>query len=137
MPRFLMMVYSDPAAAGTGGPTPELVEKMRRYNEELVKAGTLLAADGLFPPKLASNVLFRGGTPSVVDGPYAEAKEMVGGFWIMKADSLESAVGIAERAPLPDGGRIEVRQIAEIEDYSEEVQEARGPDLDLPDQTRA
>jgi hypothetical protein len=138
MARFLMMVYSDPAAAGSGGPTPELVEKMRRYNEELAKAGTLLAADGLFPPKLASNVLFReGGTPSVVDGPYAESKEMVGGFWIMRAGSLGEAVAIAERAPLPEGGRIEVRQIAEVEDYSEEVQEARGPDLDLPDQTSA
>ena len=69
--------------------------------------------------------------------PFAEAKEMVGGFWIMRADSLDDAVAIAARAPLPDGGRIEVRQIAEIEDYSQDVQEARGPDLDLPDQTRA
>src|SRR3954454_24893115 len=137
MPRFLMMVYSDPAAAAPGGPTPELVEKMARYNEELAKVGTLLAADGLFPPKMASNVTFRGGTASVIDGPYAEAKEMVGGFWIVRADSPEAAVENDARAPLPDGGRIEVRQITKMADYSEEVQEARGPDLDLPDQTRA
>jgi hypothetical protein len=135
MPRFLLMVYSDPDTGG--GPDPEVVAQMARYNEELAKAGALLAADGLFPPKMASNVVFAGGRPSVTDGPFAESKEMVGGFWIVRADSRDAAVEIAAQAPLPDGGRIEVRQIADVGDYSQEVQDARGPDLDLPDQTQA
>ena len=138
MPRFLMMVYNEvaPAPGGGGGPDPALVEKMSRYNEELARAGTLLAADGLFPPAMASQVSFAGEAPSVTDGPFAEAKEMVGGFWIMRASSLADATAIAARAPLPSG-RIEVRQIADVGDYPDEVQAARGPDLDLPEQTSA
>jgi hypothetical protein len=136
MPRFLMMVYNE-VDGPSGGPDPAVVEKMTRYNEELARAGTLLAADGLFPPSLASQVSFADEAPSVTDGPFAEAKEMVGGFWIMRAESLEEATAIAARAPLPSG-RIEIRQIADISDYSEEVQQARGPvDLDLPEQTSA
>jgi hypothetical protein len=131
--RFLMLVYS----GETGGPTPELVEKMSKYNEELTKAGALLALDGLHPPKEAASVVVqKGGDKSVKDGPFAEAKEMVGGYWIIKADSRGEAVEWAKKAPVLEGTRIEVRQIAEIEEFPEEIQEARGElSKEPPEQT--
>ncbi len=132
--RFLMMVYS---GENSQGPTPELVAEMSKFNQKLDEAGALLALDGLFPPSMAASVTFNGpGRSNVIDGPFTEAKEMVGGFWIIKADSRDAAVEWARQAPMPEGARIEVRQIADREDYSEEVQEAR-VEFDPPEQTRS
>ena len=109
--RFLLLVY--PGENDTG-PTAELVEAMKRYSEELARIGALLALDGLHPPSEATRLTFSGGDrPSVTDGPFAEAKELVGGFWIMQARSKAEAVELASRAPVADG-TIEVRQIDEL-----------------------
>ena len=114
MPRFLLLVYpgeTDP------GPTLERVQAMNAYNEELMRAGALLALDGLHPPAAATRLSFSGGgRPRVTDGPFTEAKELVGGFWIIQARSKDEAVEWASRAPVGDG-TIEVRQIAEETDH--------------------
>jgi hypothetical protein len=125
MPRFMMFTYPGPS---NPGPTVELVSKMARYNEELRNAGALLELDGLHPPAAAASVTFPEGRPTIIDGPFAEAKEMVGGYWVIRVDSMQDAIDWATRAPLGDGDRIEIRQIAELEEYPEDVQAARtGP----------
>lgn len=126
MSRFMLFVMSDAeAAAGQSGPPPvELVAKMNAFNEEMLRAGVLLAADGLMPSSTGVRVKFEGGErPSVVDGPFAEAREVVGGYWIIQARTQEEAVEWASRAPLP-GGTIEIRKLGDPEDYPEEVAEA-------------
>ena len=138
MSRFMLFVMHD-AAAEQSGPPPvemvELVEKMNAFNEEMLRAGVLLAADGLMPASAGARVRFDGGErPSVVDGPFAEAKEVVGGYWIIQARTQEEAVEWASRAPLP-GGTIEIRKIGEPEDYPDEVAEASGLTREPPEQT--
>lgn len=120
------------------GPTLEVVEAMNRYNEELAKVGALLALDGLHPPSSATRLTFsRGGErPTVTDGPFTEAKEFVGGYWIIQARSPEEAVELASRAPIGDG-TIEVRRIAEGSDYPPEIEEAAKLSQDPPEQTFA
>ena len=119
------------------GPTLERVQAFNAYNEELNRAGALLALDGLLPSSKGSRVRFRPGEqPTVTDGPFTEAKELVGGYWIIQARSKEEAVEWARRAPVGDG-TIEVRQIGEAADYSPDVQEARKLSSLPPDQTVA
>ena len=120
--RFMMFVY--PGDYEIEDLTVEAVSEMTRFNEELTKAGVVLAMDGLTPPSASASVTYSGGKPSVTDGPYAEAKEVVGGYWILETKSKEEALEWASRAPMNDGDRIEVRQIAEMEDYPEEIQQA-------------
>lgn len=136
MSRFMLFVMHD-ADVPTGGPPPlELVEKMNEFNEEMVRAGVMLAGDGLMPPSQGARVVFgRGERPSVVDGPFAEAREVVGGYWIIQARSKEEAIEWASRAPLP-GGTIEIRKIGEAEDYPEEIAEASRMSQEGPEQTR-
>ena len=119
--RFMMLMYP---GEGNQGPTPEVVAVMSRYNAELEKAGALLSLDGLHPPAHAASVTFPGGKPTVVDGPFSEAKEVVGGYWIIRASSKQEALDWAARCPAGEGDRIEVRQIAGMSDYSEDVQAA-------------
>jgi hypothetical protein len=97
---------------------------MMKYNEALQEAGVLLALDGLHPPSMGARVSFAGGKPMVTDGPFAEAKEVLGGSWIIRVASKEEAVAWAARCPASDNEVIEVRQIQEMEDFSEDVQEA-------------
>ena len=119
--RFLMMmiprVYQPdtPAAerAGEGfTPPAEAVAKMMKYNEELAKAGALVALDGLHPLAKGARVSFRAGKTMVTDGPFIESKEVLGGYWIIQAKSREEAVQWARRAPAAEGDVIEVRQIS-------------------------
>ncbi len=133
--RFMLMVYS---GEYSGEPPLEAVQAMQRFNEELLQAGALLSADGLMPPSTATRLTFpeRGGEPSITDGPFAEAKELIGGYWIIQAASQEEAVAWAARAPLW-GGSIEVRRIGEPEDYSPEIAEASKLSVDPPEQTVA
>jgi hypothetical protein len=135
--RFMLLVYSDETDAG---PTLEMVQAMSRYNEELAKAGALLALDGLLPPSTATRLTFssRGGgdRPAVTDGPFTEAKEFVGGYWIIQARSQEEAVELASRAPVREG-TIEVRRIAEGSDYTPEIEEAAKLSQEPPEQTFA
>src|SRR5207302_1207079 len=102
--------------------------KMMKFNEELVKSGVLLELAGLETPSKAARVTFKGGKATVTDGPFAESKEVVGGFWILQCKSKEEAVEWARRCPTPDGDFIEVRKIMGPEDYSPEVQAAAKSD---------
>jgi hypothetical protein len=129
--RFMMFIKIDPDYEGQE-PSVEDVNAMTRYNEELLKAGAMLAGDGLQPPSLGARVEFgAGGAPSVVDGPYAEAKEVIGGYWIIEVKSRDEAIEWATRVPAGEGNAIELRQIFEMSDFSPEVQEA-GRLSDLP-----
>jgi len=135
--RFMLFVYPSETGEG-GGPTLELVEAMNRYNEELAKAGALLALDGLHPPATATRLSFAPGSerPTVTDAPFTESKEFVGGYWIIQARSQEEAVEWASRAPVGDG-TIEVRRIAEGSDYPPEIEAAARLSQEPPEQTLA
>jgi hypothetical protein len=123
--RFMMLMIPN-IPADDWMPSAEAVAAMTRYNEELSNAGVLLALDGLHPPTEAARVTFSGGTPTVTDGPFAEAKEVVGGYWLIDVRSREEAVEWATRCPGDDGNVIEVRQIFDLEDFPPDVQAAAG-----------
>jgi hypothetical protein len=120
--RFMMFMYPQIDEVDWN-PTAEDVAAMSRYNEELRKAGMLLALDGLKPPSEGASVSFSGGEVTVTDGPFAEAKEVVGGYWLIQARSTDEAVEWAKRCPGQDC-RIEVRPVFEMEDFPPDVQEA-------------
>jgi len=107
---------------------------MGNYNESLQKAGVLLAVDGLHPPSRAARVSFSGGKPEVTDGPFAEAKEVVGGYWIIQVKSREEAIEWASRCPGSDDEVIEVRQIQEFSDFPADVQKAVAALREMPAQ---
>ena len=118
-------------------PSAEAMAEMGRYNEELTRAGVLLALDGLQPPAKGARVSFAGGRPTVTDGPFTEAKEIVGGYWMIEAKSREEAVQWASRCPAADGDVIEVRQVYEMSDFPPEAQEAGRLSQTPPEQTAA
>ena len=124
--RFMMLVIPKGYETATPGtmPDPKAVERMQIYNESLQKAGVLLALDGLHPPAMGARVSFRGGKSSVKDGPFAEVKEVLGGFWMIQVKSREEAIAWAKRAPMGDNELIEVRQVQELADFPEDVQKA-------------
>ena len=124
--RFMMLMIPkgyEPAAPGAM-PDAEAVAAMMKYNESLQKAGVLLALDGLHPPSMGARVSFPGGKPKVTDGPFAEAKEVVGGYWMIQVKSKEEAIEWASRCPAGDNEVIEVRQVQELSDFPADVQEA-------------
>jgi len=124
--RFMMLMIPkgyEKAAAGTM-PDAKRVEEMMKYNESLQKAGVLLALDGLHPPSMGVRVTFAGGKPKVTDGPFAEAKEVLGGYWIIQVKSKEEAIEWARRVPGSENEIVEVRQIQEMADFTPEVQKA-------------
>jgi len=111
--------------AGDGfAPAAEDVAKMMRFNEELAKAGALIALDGLHPGSKGARVSFAGGKPKVAGGPFTGAKEVIGGYWMIEAKSKEEAVGWAKRCPAADGDVIEVRQVFEASDFPQDVRTA-------------
>lgn len=111
--------------AGEGfAPPAETVARMMKFNEELAKAGALIGLDGLHPSSRGARVAFAGGNPKVTDGPFTDAKEVIGGYWIIEAKSKEEAVGWARRCPAGDGDVIEVRQVFEATDFPQDVQKA-------------
>ncbi len=107
-------------------PDAEALAAMMRYNESLQRAGVLLALDGLHPPSMGARVTFSGGRPKVTDGPFPEAKEVVGGYWMIQVKSREEAIEWASRCPASDNEVIEVRQVQELSDFPPEVQRAAG-----------
>ena len=129
--RFMMLMIPkgyENAAPGTM-PDAKAVEAMMKYNESLQKAGVLLALDGLHPPSTGARVSFDDGKPKVTDGPFAEAKEVLGGYWMIQVKSREEALEWAKRAPMGNNEIIEVRQVQEIDDFPQSVQDAvRGLD---------
>jgi hypothetical protein len=124
--RFMMLMIPkgyEKAAPGTM-PDAKAVAAMMKYNETLQKAGVLLALDGLQPPSMGARVTFSGGKPTVTDGPFAEAKEVLGGYWMIQVKSKEEAIEWAKRCPGSDNEMIEVRQVHEFADFPADVQEA-------------
>jgi hypothetical protein len=103
---------------------PERVASMMRYNEELKEAGILVTLDGLHPPSMGARVSFATGEPVVTDGPFAEAKEVLGGYWMIEVASREEAIAWAKKCPATPNEIIEIRQVQEMTDFSPEVQEA-------------
>ncbi|WP_047492541.1 YciI family protein [Terriglobus sp. TAA 43] len=125
--RFMMIVIPKgyESAPPDSAPSAEAVAKMMEYNKALQKAGVLLGLDGLLPPSTGARVSFdKSGKPTVTDGPFAEAKEVIGGYWIIQVRSREEAIEWAKRAPFDENGIIEVRQIQEMADFPEDVQKA-------------
>jgi hypothetical protein len=104
-------------------PSTELLTAMGNYNEELVKAGVMLAGDGLQPSVKGKRIRFDGSKRTVIDGPFAETKELVAGFWIWQVRSMEEAVEWARRCPnpMPGGGELEIRPVFEVEDFGAEL----------------
>ena len=103
---------------------PERVAAMMKYNESLQKAGVLLALDGLHPPSTGARVSFPGGKPKVTDGPFPEAKEVVGGYWMIQVKSRDEAIAWASRCPATEEETIEIRQVQEIADFPDDVRRA-------------
>lgn len=124
--RFMNIVIPkgyESAAPGTT-PDPAAIARMMKYNEALQQAGVLLALDGLHPPAEGARVAFAGGKATVHDGPFAEAKEVVGGYWMIDVKSREEAIAWARRAPMDDGDTIEVRQVQDVAEWPEEARRA-------------
>ena len=119
--RFIVMVKATEDSEAGVMPSTEMLAAMGAYNEELVKAGILLAGDGLHPSSNGVRVRFSGDKRSVIDGPFAETKELVAGFWIFEVKSLEEAVEWVKRCPNPmtEDSEIEIRQIFEADDFGE------------------
>lgn len=120
--RFMMIVKASKDSEAGKMPGEELLSAMARYNEELVKAGVLLDASGLQPSSKGFRVKYSGGKRAIVDGPFAETKELIAGYWVIQVKSREEAVEWARRIPAPMGpdadGEIEVRQFFELEDFA-------------------
>jgi hypothetical protein len=114
--RFMMIMIPN-VSEENWAPNADEIATMSTYNDELAKAGILLALDGLAPTAKGARVSFAAGKPSVTDGPFTEAKELIGGYWLIQARSKEEAVQWASRCPAQDGDVIEVRQVYEMSDF--------------------
>ncbi len=121
--RFMVLVKATEESEAGVMPSEEMLAAMGKYNEDLVKAGVMLAGEGLHPSSRGARVKFSGKERTVVDGPFAEAKELVAGFWLIQAKSKEEAIEWVKRCPNPMEGdsEIEVRQVFEAEDFGEEL----------------
>jgi hypothetical protein len=121
--RFMMMVKANRDSESGKMPSEELLSAMARYNEELMKAGVLLDLSGLQPSSKGFRIKYSGGKRTTVDGPFAESKELIAGYWVIQVKSREEALEWARRAPAPFGpdsdGEIEVRQYFELEDFGQ------------------
>lgn len=131
--RFMMVmiprVYQPDAPPGERAeegfaPPADSVARMMKFNEELARAGALISLDGLHPSSRGARIAFSGGKLKVTDGPFTEAKEVIGGYWMIQAKSKEEAVQWAKRCPASDGDVIEVRQVFEMSDFPSDVQKA-------------
>jgi hypothetical protein len=124
--RFMMLMIPggyESAAPGTM-PSTEAVAAMMKYNEALKNAGVLITLDGLHPPSMGARVSFGTGKPVVTDGPFTEAKEVLGGYWMIDVKSREEAISWAKRCPASNNEIIEIRQVQEMSDFPADVQEA-------------
>jgi hypothetical protein len=121
--RFMMLVKATPESEADVLPSPELLGAMEKYNDELIKAGVMLAGDGLQSSSKGARVTFSGDKRTVTDGPFTEAKELIAGYWLIQVKSREEAVEWASRVPFEDG-EIEVRQVFEASDFPSLPREA-------------
>ena len=116
--RFMLLVKADKSSEAGVLPSPEMLTEMGKYNEELAKAGVMLAGEGLQPSSKGARVKFSGRKRTVVDGPFSETKELVAGFWLIQARSKEEAIEWVKRVPFTEGeAEIEIRQVFEAEDF--------------------
>ncbi|TAM89294.1 YciI family protein, partial [bacterium] len=124
--RFMLLMIPKGYESAKPGTMPDAaaVAAMMKYNESLQQAGVLLALDGLHPPSMGARVSFPGGKPTVTTGPFADAKEVVGGYWMIEVTSKEEAIAWASRCPASGNDVIEVRQVQEFSDFPADVQEA-------------
>jgi hypothetical protein len=120
--RFVVLIKADKDSEAGVMPSEELLTEMGKFNDELVKAGVMLAGEGLHPSSKGARVKFSGEKRTVVDGPFTEAKELIAGYWIWQVNSLEEAIEWVKRCPNPMGGEseIEIRQIFEADDFGAE-----------------
>src|ERR1700739_1133560 len=140
--RFMMIVKANPKSEAGIMPSEELLSAMGKYNKELMKAGVLVDLSGLQPSSKGARVKFSGGKTTVIDGPFAETKELMGGYWIIEVKSKAEAIEWAKRVPAPHGedqeGEIEVRQFYEFTDFlsGKAVEEARALEKQLAESRR-
>jgi hypothetical protein len=120
--RFMIMIKANKDTEAGVMPSEELLTAMGKYNEELVKAGVMLAGEGLQPSSKGARVKFSGDKRTVIDGPFTETKELIAGFWLIQVKSKEEAIEWVKRVPNPTGeeGEIEIRQVFEAEDFGDE-----------------
>ena len=121
--RVMVLVKATKNSEAGALPSEKLLTDMGKFNEELIKAGVMLAGDGLKPSSTGKRVRLAGGKKTVIDGPFAEAKELIAGYWIWQVKSMDEAVEWAKRCPNPTGadGEIEIRQVFELEDCGAEL----------------
>ena len=136
--RFMMLMIPGGYEKAAPGAMPDAkaVAAMMKYNESLQKAGVLLALDGLHPPSMGARVTFSEGKPKVTDGPFPEAKEVLGGYWMIQVKSKEEALEWASRCPASNNEVIEVRQVQELSDFPPDVQKAAANLLEMQSQSR-
>jgi hypothetical protein len=115
--RFMILVKADQNTEAGVLPSEELLTEMGKYNEELVKAGVMLAGEGLHPSSKGARVAFSGDKRTVIDGPFTETKELIAGFWLIQVKSKEEAIEWVKRAPFDGGTEVEIRQVFEAEDF--------------------
>jgi len=141
--RFMVIIKATPESEKEGAPRDlQFLKDMGKYNEELIKAGIVLAMDGLHPSSKGARIKFSGTSRTVIDGPFTEAKELIGGFWLWKVKSLQEAIEWVKRGPSSCTGdyEVEVRQIFEMEEFApmlseEEIQYKIAKRAELPNQT--
>ena len=121
--RFMVIIKADAKSEAGEMPSERLLTEMGKYNEELVKAGVMLAGEGLHPSSKGARVRFSGTKRTVVDGPFPETKELIAGFWLIQVKSKEEAIEWVKRIPNPDGADtdVEIRQVFEAEDFGPEL----------------
>jgi hypothetical protein len=119
--RFMVIVKADKNSEAGVMPNREILTAMGKFNEELVKAGVMLAAEGLHPTSKGKRVRFSGGKHTITDGPFTESKELIAGFWLWQVRSMEEAVEWLKRSPFDGGTEIEIRQVFEADDFGAEL----------------
>ena len=124
--RFMMLMIPKGYEKAEPGTIPDAkaVAAMMKYNESLQKAGVLLGLEGLHPPSMGARVSFEGGKAKVTDGPFAETREVIGGYWMIRVNSRQEAIEWASRCPASDNEVIEIRQVQEFADFPADVQKA-------------
>ena len=119
--RFMVIVKADKDSEAGVLPSTELLTAMGKFNEELVKAGVMLAGEGLQPSSKGKRVRFSGGKHTVIDGPFTESKELIAGFWLWQVRSMEEAIEWLKRSPFDGGTEIEIRQVFEADDFGPQL----------------
>ena len=119
--RVMVMIKANPESEAGAMPSEELLAAMGKYNEELVKAGVMLAGEGLHPSSRGKRMTFSGGKATITDGPFGDTKELIAGFWLWQVRSMDEAVAWLERSPFDGGAVVEIRPVFETEDFGQEL----------------